>query len=199
MLPSPILKLAKLLGKMPHIGPKSAEKLAIWFATDGRGLAPELGSILTNLQNSVDICDLCGYFIESGNAYCEFCSDPTRDVLSICIVEAQLDILDIEASGAYKGKYFILGGVISPLEGKTISDLPFDKLKNMVREQQIKEIIIALGTTTEADVTAMYIKELLIDQNVKVTSLARGLSVGTSIRFAGKRSLAEAFKGRENF
>ncbi|SFB81987.1 DNA replication and repair protein RecR [Brevinema andersonii] len=199
MLPLPILKLAKLLGKMPHIGPKSAEKLAVWFVTDGRGLAPELGSILTNLQNSIDICDFCGYFIESGNTYCEFCSDPTRDALSICIVEAQLDILDIEASGAYKGKYFILGGVISPLEGKTISDLPFDKLKNIVREQEIKEIIIALGTTTEADVTAMYIKELLVDQNIKVTSLARGLSVGTSIRFAGKRSLAEAFKGRENF
>lgn len=199
MLPAPILKLAKLLGKMPHIGPKSAEKLAIWFATDGRGLAPELGSILTNLQNFVDICDLCGYFITSGDTYCEFCSDPARDTSSICIVEAQLDILDIEASGAYKGKYFVLGGVISPLEGKTISDLPFDKLKNIILEQQIKEIIIALGTTTEADVTAMYIKELLIDQNVKVTSLARGLSVGTSIRFAGKRSLIEAFKGRENF
>lgn len=199
MLPVPILKLAKLLGKMPHIGPKSAEKLAIWFATDGRGLAPELGSVLTNLHNFVDICELCGYFIKSGDTYCEFCSDPARDTLSICIVEAQLDVLDIEASGAYKGKYFILGGIISPLEGKTISDLPFDKLKNMIREQQIKEIIIALGTTTEADVTAMYIKELLIDQNVKVTSLARGLSVGTSIRFAGKRSLVEAFKGRENF
>lgn len=198
MLPLSIKKLSKILGRLPNIGPKNAEKLAIWFAGSGSLYAKELGGILAKLSNNIGICPSCGYFSNEENSLCELCQDYSRDQKTICLVEQILDIIDIEESHAYKGRYFVLGGVISPLEGKTISALPFEKLKNKVQNENIEEIIIALGATTEADVTSMYIKELFQNSSVKITILARGISVGTKIHYAGKKSLVEAFRVRES-
>ncbi|MGL4367756.1 MAG: recombination mediator RecR [Brevinemataceae bacterium] len=200
MLPKSIAKLSKLLTRIPNIGPKNAERLAVWFVTEGRAISESLSQSLIQAGAIIGICESCGYFTESGieNQKCSFCSDIRRDANIICLVENITDVLEIENTHAYSGLYFILGGVISPLEGKTISDLPFQKLKHRVVSENIQEIIIALGATTESDVTTMYVKELLQEYPVKITMLARGIAVGTRISFAGKRSLVEAFKSREN-
>jgi len=198
VLPLSIKKLSKTFSKLPNIGPKSAEKLAIWFAGNGKLCAKELSMQLTNLPNNVGVCSNCGYFSNNDEELCDFCKDYSRNNDTICIVEYILDIIDIEESGAYKGKYFILGGTISPLEGKTISDLPFNKLKERVLVDNTKEIIIALGATTESDVTMMYIKELFKEEKITISVLARGIAVGTRIHYAGKKSLVEAFRIRES-
>ncbi|MGL4677583.1 MAG: recombination mediator RecR [Brevinema sp.] len=195
MLPPVITKLSKLLTKIPSIGPKSAEKLALWFASNGLPYAKELGFVLSELPKQIGICSECGYFAES--ALCSFCSDNSRSQDILCLVEHNIDVIDIEESHVFRGRYFILGGVISPLEGITISDLPFDRLKEKILHEQIKEIIVAFGATTEADVTIMYLKELFQDCNIIVSVLGRGLAVGTPIHYAGKKSLVEAFRIRE--
>lgn len=197
MLPQAIKILSKSLSKTPNIGPKNAEKLAIWFALKGQKQALELGHQLINLSQNTGICPNCMYFSSGSDKLCDFCSDTTRDQHILCLVEQVMDVLDIEETHTYKGLYFVLGGVISPLEGQTISSLPFDKLKKIVNEKNIKEMIIALGATAESDVTIMYLKEFLTDTDVKLTVLARGISVGTKIQFAGKKSIIEAFRTRE--
>ena len=197
MLPESITKLSRILTKIPNIGPKSAEKLALWFSGYGMAYAKDLGMVLTELHNLVGICPECGYFSDGQDKTCLYCLDSTRDESVLCLVEQNVDIIDIEESKAFKGRYFVLGGVISPLEGVTISDLPFEKLKEKIISKEIKEIIIALGATTEADVTTMYLKEFLQEVAVKITVLGRGIAVGTQIHYAGKKSLVEAFRIRE--
>ncbi|MGL4388438.1 MAG: recombination mediator RecR [Brevinema sp.] len=197
MLPEPIKRLSKLLNKTPNIGPKNAEKLAVWFTQKGQQHAKELGQYLLNFSDLVSICPQCGYFALEGQEFCSICFDITRDQKLICLVEDVLDIIDIEETGSYKGLYFVLGGVISPLEGKTIANLPFEKLKKYLKTKSITELIIALSATTEGDVTSMYLKEFLSDSDVRLTILARGISVGTAIHFAGKKSIIEAFRTRE--
>ncbi|MGL5955546.1 MAG: recombination mediator RecR [Brevinema sp.] len=194
-MPPTITKLSKLLTKIPSIGPKSAEKLALWFSSNGLSYAEELGSILLDLPKQIGVCPKCGYFTEE--SLCSFCSDSYRNQEILCLVEQNIDVIDIEESKVFKGCYFVLGGLISPLEGVTISNLPFERLKEKIIQEQIKEIIIAFGATTEADVTIMYLKELFQECNVKVSVLGRGLAVGTPIHYAGKKSLIEAFRIRE--
>ncbi|MGL4562204.1 MAG: recombination mediator RecR [Brevinema sp.] len=198
MLPKAITHLSKLLTKIPNVGPKSAEKIAIWFSQEGQNHAKELGNYLLNLSNYIGVCPQCGYFSIEDNQLCLICSDIKRDSHILCLVEDVLDIIDIEETASYQGRYFVLGGVISPLEGKTISSLPFDRLKNIITETKISELIIALGATTEGDVTSMYLKEFLSDTNIKLSILARGISVGTKIHFAGKKSIIQAFRTRES-
>ncbi len=197
MLPSSISKLSKQLTKLPSVGPKSAEKLALWFCGGGLEFSKELGHTLSQLSANIGVCRECGYFTDGSAELCVYCSDESRPHTALCLVENNTDIIDIEESGAFKGRYFALGGVISPLEGVTISDLPFEKLKQKIKDQNIKEIIIALGATTEADVTVMYLKEFLQDTDVEISVLGRGIAVGTQIHYAGKKSLAEAFRIRE--
>lgn len=197
MLPKVISRLAKTLTKIPNIGPKSADKLALWFSSNGLLYSKELGLILSNLQNEIGICKECGYFTDGQSECCTLCNDTSRDSKTICLVEQNININSIEESGAYKGRYFILGGLISPLEGVTISDLPFEGLKNKISSENISELIIAFGATTEADVTTMYIKELLQDSNIKISILGRGITVGAQLHYVGKKSLVEAFRIRE--
>ncbi len=197
MLPKAISKLSKTLTAIPTIGPKSADKLALWFSSHGLAYSQELGKVLSELSSKVGICNECGYFTEGDSALCCFCDDESRNQTHLCLVEQNIDIIDIEESGAFDGRYFVLGGIISPLEGVTISDLPFDRLKQKIIDQNIKELTIAFGATTEADVTVMYIKDFLSDTDVVVSVLGRGIAVGTQIHYAGKKSLAEAFRIRE--
>lgn len=198
MLPESLQTLSKMLSRIPGIGPKSAEKLALWFAVEGRGQALSLGAFLSALPQAVGLCPRCGFFSSGEGKECLYCSSGKRNASELCIVEQASDVLDIEESGGYQGLYFVLGGVISPLEGKTVSDLPFDTLQNRLYTEPITELIIALGATTEADVTALYLKETLVKSDLRITVPARGISVGMRIAFAGKKSIAEAFKGREN-
>ncbi len=198
MLPESIKKLSKTLSRIPSIGPKSAEKLAVWFAGTGMQYAKELGGVLSDFSNHIGVCPDCGYFSSNEGQKCQFCEDSRRNQEILCLVEQNLDVIDIEEAGAFNGRYFVLGGVISPLEGKTISDLPFEHLKEKVKTEEIKEMIVALGATTEADVTTMYLKELFEDSDVIISVLARGISVGTQIHYAGKKSLMEAFRSRES-
>lgn len=197
MLPAAILRLSKALTKIPNIGPKSAEKLALWFASTGLSHSQELGNILLNLSDKIGICTECGYFTDGHSELCLHCADDSRDKSILCLVEQNTNVINIEDSGAYKGRYFVLGGLISPLEGVTISDLPFEKLKNKIAKDNITELIVAFGATTEADVTIMYLKEFLQENNVEISLLGRGIAVGSQLHYVGKKSIAEAFRIRE--
>lgn len=197
MLPSAIRQLSKLISQIPSIGPKSAEKIAIWLSSDGLEYSKKLADFLSSFHRLVGICPECGYFSGGVNMSCEFCSDLSRDQERLCVVEKNIDIIEIEAADVFKGLYFVLGGLISPLEGKTISSLPFPQLKNKVQKQKIREVIIALGTTTEADITTMYLKEFLKCTNIELHVLARGLAVGTQIHYASTKSIEQAFRTKE--
>ncbi|MGL5720786.1 MAG: recombination mediator RecR [Brevinema sp.] len=198
MLPESITQLSKMLSRLPGVGPKSAERIALWFVSDGAVQATQLGTCLSSLSQNAGVCPQCGFFSEGEDKLCVVCSSQKRHANLLCIVEQASDVIDIEESGGYQGLYFVLGGLISPLEGRTVSDLPLEKLQKRI-QNGVDELIIALGATTEADVTSMYLQDVLKQEGLIISGLARGIAAGTRISFAGKKSIAEAFKARERF
>ena len=198
MLPESITRLSKMLSRLPGVGPKSAERLALWFVSDGAVQASQLGSFLSGLSQHAGVCPQCGFFSEGSDKLCGICSSGKRQENLLCVVEQASDVMDIEESGGYQGLYFVLGGLISPLEGRTVSDLPLDKLQKRI-QNDVSELIIALGATTEADVTSLYLQDALKKEGLLISGLARGIAAGTRISYAGKKSIAEAFKARERF
>ncbi|MGL5253650.1 MAG: recombination mediator RecR [Brevinema sp.] len=198
MLPESITRLSKMLARLPGVGPKSAERLALWFVSDGAVQASQLGTVLSSLSQFAGVCPQCGFFSEGKDKLCVICSSGKRRTNELCLVEQASDVMDIEESGGYQGLYFVLGGLISPLEGRTVSDLPINKLQERI-QHGVGELIIALGATTEADVTSMYLQDVLKQEGLVISGLARGIAAGTRISFAGKKSIAEAFKARERF
>ncbi len=187
-------ELIDQFGKLPGIGPKTAERLAFHILRADTQEAMSLAEAIRDVKQNIRQCRICYNLSESD--LCGICSDPRRDREIICVVEQPKDVMILEKTGLCKWVYHVLNGHIAPLEGIEPADLTIDALVKRIREQTVKEIVMATNPTIEGDGTALYIRSLLSSLDVKVTRLARGLPAGSSIEFSSGSILADAILGR---
>lgn len=190
--------LAKLLSRLPGVGPKSASRIAFSLINTSKDYNDLLAKSIAEIKDKVKPCSICGSFTE--NDPCPVCSDPMRDRTQLCIVEQPQDVITIQASGAYSGLFHVLGGAINPLNGIGPENLSFAKLMERINEGSFKEIIIATNPTEEGDTTALYIRHILKDRtDLNLTRLASGLPVGGDLEYADRTTLTRSFRGRIQF
>jgi len=197
LLPDPLQKLVLALERLPGIGPKTASRLAFYLLRSPNEVADDLASALQNLKKSISQCSVCFNFTLSGQELCEVCASPEREASLICVVEEALDVLALERTAGYNGRYHVLHGALSPIEGIGPDDLKIHQLVERVNGGQVKEIIIATNPSMEGDATALYLSQQLQPYGVKVTRLARGLPMGGDLEYADQSTLLRALSGRQ--
>jgi recombination protein RecR len=193
-LPEPIVALVSALNKLPGIGPRSAERIALYLVQTEADSVRQLAQALLTARERIQTCQTCGALTEQQP--CAICADSRRDSSLICLVEQPVDILSIEKSGAYHGKYHVLGGRISPLNGVEPEDLRIAELEIRMTKEPIREIVIALGTDVEGDATSFYLAKRLSGKGVKTTRIAHGLPAGSGLEFADELTVSRALEGR---
>lgn len=193
MLPTPINELLAALGTLPGIGPRSAERIALHLVQADPGAVRQLAQAILQARERVRACPNCGALTEE--VPCRFCTDPRRDASVICVVERATDIFTLEKSGSFRGRFHVLGGKISPLNGVGPEDLRIVALEQRLGTEPIQEVILAFGTDVEGDATSFYLAKRL-GAKVKVTRLAHGLPAGSGLEFADELTLARALEGR---
>lgn len=190
-------RLVKEFGRLPGIGPKTAERLTHYLLSADKREALALAEALRGIAEQIHACRQCFNLTEGD--LCSICSDPRRDVSLICVIEQPRDLAALERAGSYKGLYHVLQGRLAPLENIGPEQLTVDSLLRRVRAGGVQEIILATNPTTEGDGTALYISSLLADTGVRVTRLARGLPSGSVLEFANSQMLVDALEGRRSF
>jgi len=186
--------LIEQFGKLPGVGPKTAERLAFYILKTDAAEAMALAEAIRDVKQNIRQCKVC--FNLSETEICTICSDMRRQREILCVVEQPNDIIMLEKTGLCKWVYHVLNGHIAPLEGIEPSDLTIEPLVKRVRQGQIKEVVMATNPNIEGDGTALYIRSLLSPLGVKVTRLARGLPTGSTIEFSSGSILADAILGR---
>jgi recombination protein RecR len=190
-------RLMEELGKLPGIGPKSAERITHFLLASGTQEVLALADALRDIVQKVHPCRQCYNLTEDD--LCNICSDARRDASIICVVEQARDVASLERAGAYRGLYHVLQGRLAPLDGVGPEQLTIDALVHRVGQSGAKEIIMATNPTLEGDGTALYVSNLLAGSGVKITRLARGLPSGSVLEFANTQMLADAMEGRRAF
>ena len=188
-------KLIEEFGKLPGVGPKTAERLAFHILKAKPDEAMALAKAIGDVKNKIKRCKIC--YNLSEQSVCQICSDKRRDKAIICVVEQPKDVIALEKTGACKWVYHVLGGHIAPLEGIEPGDLTIDKLVERIRDGNVKEVIMATNPNMAGDGTALYISSLLRKTGVKITRLARGLATGSTIEYASGKMLTDAIIGRQ--
>lgn len=182
------------LGKLPGIGRKTALRLALHLLRQEEGESVALGEAIINLRKNIRYCKTCHNISEK--EICEICSDRSRDDSIICVVENVKDLLTVEATREHKGLYHVLGGLISPLDGVSPSDLEIQSLIERVAAGGIKEVILALSPTMEGDTTNFYISRKLAPYDVEISMLARGVSLGNDLEYTDELTLGRSIVNR---
>lgn len=197
--PPTIQKLIDLFSKFPTVGPKTAARFVFYLLKSDRKAVDELTFSISNLKRNIKTCSLCFNSFESNSKkLCEICSDSLRDKSQLCIVEKETDLKALEKIKKYKGRYFILGGVISSLKKEKNKELRIKELKKTIEQNpEIKEIILATNSTSEGEATALYLERELKEFNKKITRLARGLPVGGELEYADSETLKSALEERK--
>lgn len=197
ILPESIQSLITALERLPGIGPKSASRLAFYLLRTSDDVSQDLSTALANLKANTAFCQECFNITAAGRERCEICESTKRDGSLICVVEEALDVLALERTGGFHGKYHVLQGVLSPIEGIGPDDLKIKQLVIRVAGGGVKEIILATNPSMEGDATAQYLQTQLKKFNVHVTRLARGLPVGGDLEYADQNTLLRALSGRQ--
>lgn len=179
---------------LPSIGRKTALRLVLHLMKQNPEYTEEFAEALVNMRKHIKTCSVCHNF--SDDPVCSICADPRRDASLVCVVEGVRDVMAIEETGQYRGKYHILGGVISPIEGIGPNELNIDDLVQRVAEGTVKEIIMAVSPTIEGDTTIFYISKKLRDYDVKVSTIARGVSFGGELEYADELTLGRSILAR---
>jgi recombination protein RecR len=192
-----IARLVEELGKLPGIGPKSAERITHYLLAAGHPEVLALATALQEVADKVRPCRQC-YRLTEGEL-CAICDDPRRDAATICVVEQSRDVATLERVGTYRGVYHVLQGRLAPLDNMGPENLTIDALLNRVQQGGVKEIIMATNPTLEGDGTALYLSNLLAESGVQMTRLARGVATGSVLEFANTQMLADALEGRRTF
>jgi recombination protein RecR len=190
----PIQELIDELARLPGIGPKSAQRLAFWLVKAPAEDAKRLSRAIVEAKERIFFCRECGNVAEGD--LCRICRDPGRDITTICVVEEPKDAATIEKAGVVKGRYHILGGAISPLDGVGPEDLRVQELLDRVGRDGVTEVILATNPNLEGNATAMYVAAMLKPFGVRVTRLASGLPVGGDLEYADEVTLSQALEGR---
>ena len=183
--------------RLPGIGRKSAERLANYILSCSPQDANGLADAIRDVKTSVKRCSVCFNLTESD--ICSICNDPRRERHAVCVVEQPKDVVALESSGAFQGLYHVLGGRIAPLEGVGPEDLTIHQLVKRIRKDGITELVMATNPTLEGDGTALFITNILQDDDVRITRLARGIASGSVLEFANREMLADALRGRQSF
>lgn len=194
IIPEPLEIIIEELGKLPTIGKKTAQRLALHLLRSDEEKFKRLIDSLINLRKSITTCRSC--FNISVDDICEICKSPKRDSSCICVVEDISDVLAIEKTNEYSGLYHVLGGVLSPLSGKDVESIRIKELVERVNKNKVNEIILALNPDTEGETTALYIAKLLSNADLKITRIARGLPVGGNLEFADEATIGRAVLNR---
>ncbi|MBU1032741.1 MAG: toprim domain-containing protein [Patescibacteria group bacterium] len=214
-IPQPISDLAAEFDKLPGVGPRAALRYAYWLVNQPKDRMKRFAQALLNLAESVERCHVCGLWSENGT--CSICSDMQRDRTILCVVATSQDARVIEDSGAFKGAYHVLGGLIDPISGRTPESLNIKALLSRVQENppswvkrglggvteeessdKINELILAFDPDVSGDTTVLYLTKHLADLPIKVTRLARGLPSGAQLEYADSSTLADALKNRKS-
>ncbi len=188
-------KLIEEFGKLPGVGPKTAERLAFYILKAEPAEAGALAEAIRDVKKKIKRCEICYNLAE--HQVCQICSDTGRDKTLICVVEQPKDVIALEKTGACKWVYHVLGGHIAPLEGTEPADLTIDQLVERVRTGKVEEVVMATNPNMAGDGTALYISSLLRPTKVKITRLARGLATGSTIEYASGKILTDAIIGRQ--
>jgi recombination protein RecR len=197
ILPEPVQNLITALERLPGIGPKSASRLTFFLLRAPDDFSIQLAEALLALKSTTRLCQVCFNITGAEYEVCEICADTRREDASLCVVEEPLDVLALERTGGFHGRYHVLHGVISPIEGIGPEDLRIRPLIERVKLGVIKEIILATNPSMEGDATALYLRQQLIPLGVRVTRLARGLPMGSDLEYADQNTLLKALSGRQ--
>jgi recombination protein RecR len=201
-MPERLSRAAQLLSRLPGVGEKTAQRFALFLATADEGVARELGKALGELRDHVRPCSRCGNIAEAAEGeatVCAVCDDSKRDARLLCVVGRVQDLLAIERSGAMRGRYFVLGRLLSPLEGVGAEQLPMDALRERVRGDQVTEILVATPPSVDGEATALLIARELSAMGARVTRIASGVPHGGDLEFADQVTLGRAIEGRKSF
>ncbi|WP_201521159.1 recombination mediator RecR [Gulosibacter hominis] len=182
------------LGRLPGVGPKSAQRIAFHIVQTQNFDVSRLANVLLQVRDRVKFCQVCGNVAES--ELCQLCGDPDRDPSLICVVEEPKDVAAIERTGEFNGRYHVLGGAISPIDGIGPDQLNIRSLMPRLESGEVVEVIIATDPNLEGDATASYLSRLLVSMGVKTSRLASGLPVGGDLEYADEITLGRAFAGR---
>ena len=194
MYEGPIQELIDELSRLPGVGPKSAQRLAFWLVKAPPEDARRLAQVIVQAKERISFCRECGNVADGD--LCRICRDPGRDVTTLCVVEEPKDAATIEKAGVIKGRYHVLGGAISPLDGIGPDDLRVQELLDRVARDHVTEVILATNPNLEGNATAMYVAALLKPLGLTVTRLASGLPVGGDLEYADEVTLGQALEGR---
>jgi recombination protein RecR len=195
---SPALeRLVRVLARLPGLGRKSATRIALQLVRGADGAAAELQAAIAEAVRQVRTCSVCGALTEDDP--CPICRSERRDPALLCVVATPVDVLPFEKAGFYRGRYFVLGGLLSPLDGVRAEDLPFARLLERVERDGVHEAILALDASVEGEATALYIQRLLADRQVQLTRLATGIPVGGALAYTDEATLQRAFQFRRSF
>ncbi|MDX2455736.1 recombination mediator RecR [Desulfosarcina sp.] len=192
--PSSIKTLIRSLARLPGIGQKTAERLAMHILQQPNEDAHRLARSIVELKEKLRLCSRC--FALSDDVLCRICNDPSRESGLICVVEQPADMASIEKSGAFRGRYHVLGGVLSPMDGIGPDDIKIAELATRVEKEDVREIILATGTNVEGESTAAYIAGILAPMPVEVTRIASGVPMGGDLKYVDQVTLKRAMESR---
>jgi recombination protein RecR len=195
-LPRPVGRLIDAFARLPGVGPKTAARLTYFLLRSSEDESRELAEAVAGLRSETAFCTRCFNITEAGVNPCAVCSDPGRDGSVVCVVEDMLDVPALERTGLFRGRYHVLHGAISPVEGIGPEDLRIAELVARIPAEGIGEVILATNPTLEGEATAMYVRRQLEGAPVRVTRLARGLPSGGDVEYADVTTLTQALEGR---
>ncbi len=193
-----VRRLVKLLSRLPGVGEKTAQRYVLWLLTADDALSRELGAELGSLRDELGPCVRCGNVAEirDGQAVCDVCGDTKRDAKVLCVVARVHDLMAIERAGSMRGRYFVLGRLLSPLEGIGPEDLPIGKLAERIRSEGVSEVIVATPPSVDGEATALLLKRELSPLGVAITRIASGVPHGGDLEFADPITMGRALSGR---
>lgn len=194
-----VRRLVKLLARLPGVGEKTAQRYVLWLLTADEGLSRDLGAELATLRDELGPCERCGNVAEirEGRAVCDVCTDGKRDGKLLCVVARVHDLVAIERAGSMRGRYFVLGKLLSPLEGIGPEDLPLARLAARIREDGVTEVIVATPPSVDGEATALLLKRELGPLGVTVSRIASGVPHGGDLEFADPITMGRALAGRQ--
>ena len=192
-------RIVRLFAHLPGVGQKTAQRYLLWFLTADPSVSRDLGTLLSTLRDEFGPCQSCGNVAEivKGRALCDICADPKRDSSLLCVVGRVPDLLAIERAGSMRGRYFVLGRLLSPLEGIGPDDLPLEALSRRIVEQGVSEVILATPPSVDGEATALLLKRELTPLGVTVSRIASGVPHGGDLEFADPITMSRALAGRQ--
>ena len=196
-LPKPMQTLIEQFSRMPGIGSKSAERMAFYVLRSSEEAVRSLLKSISDIKKTIQFCKLCSNLSDA--EICQICQDQARDKSALCVVEDPNDIIAIEKTKQFNGKYFCLLGALSPLDGIGPEELKIDKLIERIKKEGVKEVIIATDSDDEGDITALYLAKIIKPLGAKVTRIGYGIPVGSDLEYMDQATLAKALEGRRTF